>query len=355
MADWKILNLDEAERAALADELRKYAAYREGDLDLDTSERGAELRDDPTYAYDEEARAEALEWEQEQIDQFQQQQVAAASPYRELADHVEQTGRLDLTDDAVRRDVTEVIENTGWRVDGDVQDAPPQPMWRVVDAVAFPPHPDRDASLRLGADPLLPLDDVPTIAELAEQLRDEYRDLADWSVHENDAFAQVFEFKDHRRMQVWDEANFMGSIDGYSWQEQLWSGSEWVDVTEISTENGVPPLSVQELRAHLDAFRIEAEATRPETLTQREAALDRMARVALVAAAGNARKVNQLEVKLNKTVEDLRASERENEKIRTALIGLAQRITPPARRQPSSENTGPVTGSPTASPSGPGL
>ncbi len=147
----------------------------------------------------------------------------------------------------------------------------------------------------------------------------------------------------------------LGSIDGYSWQEQLWSGSEWVDVTEISTENGIPPLSVQELRAHLDAFRIEAEATRPETLTQREAALDRMARVALVAAAGNARKVNQLEVKLNKTVEDLRASERENEKIRTALIGLAQRITPPARRQPSSENTGPVTGSPTASPSGPGL
>ena len=78
---------------------------------------------DPTYAYDEQARAEALEREQEQIDQFQQQQVAAASPYRELADHVEQTGRLDLTDDAVRRDVTEVIENTGWRVDGDVRGA----------------------------------------------------------------------------------------------------------------------------------------------------------------------------------------------------------------------------------------
>lgn len=193
------------------------------------------------------------------------------------------------------------------------------------------------------------------IRELAEQLRDEYRDLVDWSVYENDTFAQVFEFKEHRRMQVWGEANFMGSIDGYSWQEQLWSGSEWVDVTEISTENGIPPLSVRELRAQLAAFRIEAEATRPETLTPREAALDRMARIALGAVAGGARKVDQLELKLNKTAEDLRASDQENEKIRTALIGLAQRITPPARRQPAHENTGPVTGSHTASPSGPGL
>lgn len=204
-------------------------------------------------------------------------------------------------------------------------------------------------------DPLLPPDDVPTIAELAEQLRNEYKDLTDWSVYENEAYAQVFEFKEHRRMQVWDEADFMGSIDGYSWQEQLWSGSEWVDVTEISTENGVPPLSVRELRAHLDAFRIEAEATRPESLTPREAALDRMGRAALGAAAGNAKTIVQLQGKLNKTAEDLRASERENEKIRTALIGLAQRITPPAPRQPAPENTGPVTGSPTASPGGPGL
>lgn len=133
--DDQVLDLDEAERSALADELRKYADYREGDLDLDTRERAAELSNDPTYAYDEQATTEALEQEQEQIGQFQQEQVAAASPYRELADQVEQTGRLDLTDDAVRRDVTEVIENTGWRLDGDAQDAPPQPMQRVVEAV----------------------------------------------------------------------------------------------------------------------------------------------------------------------------------------------------------------------------
>lgn len=136
--DDQVLDLDEAERSALVDELRKYADYREGDLDLDTRERAAELSNDPTYAYDEQATTEALEQEQEQIGQFQQEQVAAASPYRELADQVEQTGRLDLTDDAVRRDVTEVIENTGWRLDGDAQDAPPQPMQRVVEAVQAP-------------------------------------------------------------------------------------------------------------------------------------------------------------------------------------------------------------------------
>lgn len=136
--DDQVLDLDEAERSALADELRKYADYREGDLDLDTRERAAELSNDPTYAYDEQATTEALEQEQEQIGQFQQEQIAAASPYRELADQVEQTGRLDLTDDAVRRDVTEVVENTGWRLDGDAQDAPPQPIQRVVEAVQAP-------------------------------------------------------------------------------------------------------------------------------------------------------------------------------------------------------------------------
>lgn len=136
--DDQVLDLDEAERSALADELRKYADYREGDLDLDTSERAAELSNDPTYAYDEQATTEALEQEQEQIGQFQQEQIAAATPYRELADQVEQTGRLDLTDDAVRRDVTEVIDRAGWRLDGDAQDAPPQPMQRVVEAVQAP-------------------------------------------------------------------------------------------------------------------------------------------------------------------------------------------------------------------------
>lgn len=136
--DHQVLDLDEGERSAVADELRKYADYSEGDLDLDTRELAGELSNDPTYAYDEQATSEALEQEQERIGQVQQEQVAAATPYRELADQVEQTGRLDLTDDAVRRDVTEVIDNAGWRLDGDAQDAPPQPMQRVVEVVQAP-------------------------------------------------------------------------------------------------------------------------------------------------------------------------------------------------------------------------
>lgn len=138
--DDQVLDLDEAERSALADELRKYADYREGYLDPGEalSERAAELSNDPTYAYDEQATAEALEQEQEQIGQFQQVQIAAGDPYRELADQVEQTGQLDLTDDAVCRDVAEVIDNAGWRLDGDGLAPTPQPMQRVVEAVQAP-------------------------------------------------------------------------------------------------------------------------------------------------------------------------------------------------------------------------
>lgn len=183
-------------------------------------------------------------------------------------------------------------------------------------------------------------DETPTIAELAEQLRDEYRDLTDWRVYENDVHAQVFEFEKHRRMQVWDEADFMGTIDGYSWQEQLWTGSEWVDVTEISTENEIPPLSVQELRAHLDAFRIEAEATRPDTLTPREASLDRLARSALGASARMSREVVSLQGKLREADDRLHDIEADNSQTRAALVALGNRLG--ARRLRSDGQTGPV-------------
>lgn len=198
--------------------------------------------------------------------------------------------------------------------------------------------------------------DTPTIADLAGRLRDEYPETSDWSVYENEVFAQVFEFKEHRRLQVWDEADFMGTIDGYSWQEQLWSGSEWVDVTEISTEDGNSPLSPLELRERLTTFRREAEETRPDSLTPREAVFDRMVRSALGSSAKLARKVDQLEREIGQTSEELRTSETQNEKVRAALVALAQRITAPVdRRRGVPEDTGPVTGTSSPSTSGPTL
>lgn len=148
----------------------------------------------------------------------------------------------------------------------------------------------------------------------------------------------------------------MGSIEGYSWQEQLWSGGEWVDVTEISTENGIPPLSAAELRERLASFRREAEETSPDSLTPREAVFDRMARSALGSSARLARKVDQLEREVGQTADDLRTSETQNEKVRAALIALAQRITAPVdRRRAAPEDTGPVAGTSSPSTSGPTL
>ncbi|GEM_PF-5003858 len=194
-----------------------------------------------------------------------------------------------------------------------------------------------------------PHDDLPGIAELAERLRGESRGLSSWVVFENESFAQVFEFAAHRRMQVWEETDEVGNVDGYSWQEQLWAGSEWVNV---STVDGVAPLNEEQLRGHRSAFQGEAEATHPGVLSTREAALDRMMRVALGTAASLARKVDQLERQLNTTAEDLRRSEADNDRILTALNLLTQR-PPRARRPASPEQTAPVAGSPAVFGKGP--
>ena len=103
---------------------------------------------------------------------------------------------------------------------------------------------------------------IPEIYELANQIRSESTDLIAWSIYESDDYAQVFEFPRHRRIRVWEEADFMGSLEGYSWQEQVWRSNIWGNVTPISTEAGIPPLSVEELRTRLNAFAEEAEPVR---------------------------------------------------------------------------------------------
>lgn len=130
-----MLELNESERTALVGELRRYADYREGDLNPAVAEdelRG-DLRADPTYAYDSDAMDQAVSKAAERWEQFTQERVSEAAPYRDLADQVEHTGRLDLSTTSTRRDVADVIDNTGWDL-SDPGAQPPPEMRRVVEA-----------------------------------------------------------------------------------------------------------------------------------------------------------------------------------------------------------------------------
>ncbi|MGW9159288.1 hypothetical protein [Microbacterium sp. NPDC055665] len=175
--------------------------------------------------------------------------------------------------------------------------------------------------------------DTPAAVELAERVRHESPNQGEWIIYENDVYAQVFEFAEHRRLLIWDEADLMGSTRGYSWQEEVWTGSTWVDVTGISTDNTVP-LTVDEIRVHLRTFRSDAIATRPEILTPREAALDRRMRRALSAAAATAQDVRRLTTQLRDTTRDLDAARQENARIRAALVALTNSLGAPGRAAP---------------------
>jgi hypothetical protein len=195
---------------------------------------------------------------------------------------------------------------------------------------------------------------APLILDLAAQVRDITRDTIDWTISENDVFAQVFEFPDHRRLQVWDEADDDEEIGGYSWQEQVWSGDVWVDVTDISTEDGIPPLSVDELLLdRLRTFHDIAQDTRPENLTSKEALLDQMARRALGATAAVTGELKQLQRRHRETVNDLTASQKDNAKMREALVALVDKFVKPPR--PDSPATGPAAHTPASPTTGPAL
>lgn len=331
------ITLTDEQRSELVARVRAYANYRADDAG--GSEPGEEQAS-PT---------ERAQWLQDR-----RAAEERAEPYRELAAQLEQDDPLQADPVTILQlheltilKLHEVFDNDGWDPEYG-QDQTPEHLRGIVATVyeAAGRHEAEMWDMALARE-LRDADETPTIFDLAHRIQEDSRGVTSWNIREIGLGAQVFEFPDHRRLQVWDEADFMGSIDGYSWQEQIWSGSEWVDVTPISTETGSAPLSTDELiLGRLYEFRLEAESTRPETLTAREASLDRMARNAIGASAAMARKVGTLEGKLGEVTEDLRISERENSKARGALIAFAQRITAPAeRRRSAPENTGPVAGS----------
>lgn len=128
-----ILTLTDAERDALAQELRRYADYRQDYSVYHPSEAWAELASDPTYA------SQPTEvWDQVTARQERQHQnvqgsnLAAADMFEDLARHVEEHQVLPLTRDTVRL-LSEVFDNAGWgRASGD---SPPAGLKRAVDRV----------------------------------------------------------------------------------------------------------------------------------------------------------------------------------------------------------------------------
>lgn len=68
----------------------------------------------------------------------------------------------------------------------------------------------------------VPVSAYPLAYELEDRIAAGYPG-AHWKHYQNSVYASVFEYPGLRRIQFWDEADFMGSISGYTWIEEAWS------------------------------------------------------------------------------------------------------------------------------------
>lgn len=101
----------------------------------------------------------------------------------------------------------------------------------------------------------LPLTTYPLAEELAERITAGYPH-AHWRSYVNNAYGNVLEYPERQRLTFWDDANFMGSIDGYTWVMEVWSTRQqnWVEVEPFSDV-----LSITELREVISTFHDENE------------------------------------------------------------------------------------------------
>lgn len=96
--------------------------------------------------------------------------------------------------------------------------------------------------------------DAPLVSDLAEEIAAELSGRVEHT--EDDTFAQVFTRGDQRVL-FWDEANFMGSIDGYTFERQariggVWQrtgGTEYTDDADEDDPVAVETLSAEQVRA----------------------------------------------------------------------------------------------------------
>jgi hypothetical protein len=107
----------------------------------------------------------------------------------------------------------------------------------------------------------LPTTVYPLASELAERIT-AGAPRAHWTSYTNDVFASALEYPEQERLSFWDEANFMGSIDGYTWIRETWSPQEqrW-EQTDASSDT----VSLRQLRHTVAAFYTDRESRLQDT------------------------------------------------------------------------------------------
>jgi hypothetical protein len=102
----------------------------------------------------------------------------------------------------------------------------------------------------------VPVTVYPLAEELGERIQAGYP-RAHWQHYVNDVYAFVFEYPNERRLAFWDEADFMGSIDGYTWVQEEFSPAEnrWMTVAASSDM-----VSLGQLRRTVAEFNDTGEA-----------------------------------------------------------------------------------------------
>lgn len=196
---------------------------------------------------------------------------------------------------------------------------------------------DRDAKSRGLDNP----QQMPVAAELVPRIAASFR-RADWSLEEDATFAQTIEFNDDSRIKVWDSADFMGSIEGYTWDVETYDAKQgsWV-----LTEQHETPGTLLELRKRIaqfhgegqDRFDRSIQGLRKSVTAARtpEAAAMRL----LEYVERQEARITQLETQLESTAADLQQT-------RDALLSVGKKLVPVRRdqeqRRKRDMDTGPV-------------
>jgi len=98
----------------------------------------------------------------------------------------------------------------------------------------------------------------PTAAGLVARVGAVRAEAERWHRSTSNTYAQVLEFTERARMQVWDEADEMGPIEGYTWQVEEWDAGRWRLVEEMDSPE-VPSV----VTARIVAFRDRYDVARP--------------------------------------------------------------------------------------------
>lgn len=101
----------------------------------------------------------------------------------------------------------------------------------------------------------VPVTVYPLAEELGERILAGYP-RAHWRSYVNDVYAFVLEYPNEQRLAFWDEADFMGSIAGYTWTREQYDPAEdrWVSVAASSDM-----VSIGQLRGTIAQFHDTAE------------------------------------------------------------------------------------------------